>query len=169
MNDLPGVPSRWKRMRSYRPPAHIATLPGPEATPAPAGDVKVTSKWGSFSVPVVLVTGLLSLVGGKVWDSGRAAEINASLQELARDTREARDEDRAHIRDLNTRLNEEHQYTKHNIPIIVRVVERQAPAAKFAWESGWQPDVDFLAPPLGGNAAPLQPSSALVRPPSWDF
>lgn len=166
MNDLPGVPSRWKRMRSYRPTA--VTLPGPEAVQL-SGDMKVTSKWGSLSVPVVVITGLLSLVGGKVWDSGRAAEINASLRELAKDTRDARDEDRARIRDLNTRLNEEHQFTKHNIPIIARVVERQQPNAKFLWETGWQPDVDFLAPPLGGSSAPLQPASALVRPPTWDF
>lgn len=159
----PGYPDRFKRAitRSERPDP-------PKKEEPPQGDLKVAGKWGSFTVPAIVVTGFLSLLGGKVWDSGKAELIRSDIQELRQDTRTWRDEDRASIREIRTRLDLEHQYTKRNIPIIVKVIERQAPSAKFVWEQGWQPDVDFEPSPLGGIAPKLQPSLALIRPPVWD-
>ncbi len=169
MTDEPGIPSRFKRAlsRSDRPMQSAReTLPGPPAL-QPSGDMKASGKWGSFQIPAVVLTGLLSLLGGKAWDSTRSTEIRSDIRELAQETRDARDADRAAIRTLRQQLDEEHQYTKRDIPILAKVIERQNPSAKLVWDQGWQPDVDFEPAPLGGSAPKVQPSLALVRPPVW--
>lgn len=165
MNDLPGMPSRWKRPIRFSAPApHRDTLPGPPSA-GPSGDLKVAGKGWSLNVPAVVVTGLLALAGGKAWG---AAEIKEDIHELTKTTREWRDEDRAAIRQQADNLAKEHQFTKKDIPIIVAVVRRQSPNAKLVWANGWEPDVDFYPAPLSGTAPVLQPTEALIKPPSFD-
>lgn len=148
------------------------SLPAPPKVPeseAPARGVKMSGKGWSVTLPIALVTSVLSAIGMHFVAPGGVPaddELRRDVREIRSDARESRDALRAEIRDLRDQLQREKQFTHRDVPIIVETMKRQPGGPKLDWKDGWVADVDFYPAPLGGAAPLVQPRVALEPPPS---